>query len=56
MFEQGFRGIVVGNAHPELKALNGSDIYQAEGEFAWGVLEGLEHWLGLPKLADTASR
>jgi mannosylfructose-6-phosphate phosphatase len=46
MFEQGFRGIVVANAHAELKELTGPDIYQAHRPFAGGILEGLEYWLG----------
>ena len=45
MFEQGFYGIVVGNALAELKALNSDRIYHARGEIAAGVQEGLEHWL-----------
>lgn len=47
MFElPGVRGIVVGNALEELKAITEErpDIYCAEGEIADGVLEGLEHW------------
>ena len=47
MFQQGFRGIVVGNAHPELKALNSAAVYQAEKPCAAGVLEGLAHWVGV---------
>lgn len=46
MFEQGFRGIVVGNAHEELKSLAGDGVFHAEGEYAAGVLEGLSHWRG----------
>jgi mannosylfructose-6-phosphate phosphatase len=45
MFRQGFLGIVVGNAHPELKSLRGANIYQASQDYAAGVLEGLRHWL-----------
>lgn len=45
MFQQGFLGIVVGNAHDELKALSGSNVYHATGEYASGVLEGLKYWL-----------
>lgn len=47
MFElPGMRGIVVGNALPELKAIaeDGSDIYLADGHMADGVIEGLAHW------------
>jgi sucrose-6F-phosphate phosphohydrolase len=46
MFSHGFRGIVVGNALPELKALRGPDVYHASACYAAGVLEGLQHWLG----------
>lgn len=45
MFCQGFRGIVVGNAQPELKSLVDPGVYQAAGHYATGVVEGLEHWL-----------
>ena len=46
MFERGFRGIVVGNAHEELKRLDGRSIFQATKTHAAGVLEGLSHWIG----------
>ncbi|MCV9996883.1 HAD family hydrolase [Pararhizobium sp. YC-54] len=47
MFElPGVRGIVVGNALAELKAIagDGTDVYHAEAHSADGVLEGLTHW------------
>ena len=44
LFEQGFRGIIVGNAHPELKQLKGPGIYHAHRCFADGVLEGIKYW------------
>lgn len=44
MFQQGFRGIVVGNALPELRALAGPHVYHAAAPFAAGVLEGLAYW------------
>lgn len=47
MFElPGMRGIVVGNALPELKSIaNGrSDIYGSSECMADGVLDGLKHW------------
>lgn len=44
MFHEGFRGIVVGNAQPELRAIAGQNVYYAERRFAAGVLEGLKHW------------
>jgi len=45
LFEQGFLGIVVGNAHAELKKLRGPRIYHAHEPFAAGVLEGVRHWI-----------
>lgn len=45
MFRLGFRGIVVGNAQPELKEFTAPNVYHAQGHFAAGVLEGLQHWL-----------
>lgn len=44
MFHEGFRGIVVGNAKPELRALDGPSIYHAAACYADGVVEGLDHW------------
>lgn len=42
----GVRGIVVGNALPELRAIakDRPDIYRADMSVADGVLEGLTHW------------
>jgi mannosylfructose-6-phosphate phosphatase len=45
MFRPEFRGIVVGNALPELRTLAGPNVYQAAASFAAGVLEGLHHWM-----------
>jgi len=45
MFQHGFRGIVVGNAHPELQALERPTVYTSRESFAAGVLDGLNHWL-----------
>ena len=53
MFREGFFGIVVGNAQPELRSFVGRRVYQAAGHFAAGVVEGLQHWrtdLWRPKL------
>ncbi len=44
MFSYGFPGVVVGNAHPELKALDDPLVYQSTHEYAKGVLEGIEYW------------
>jgi sucrose-6F-phosphate phosphohydrolase len=45
MFCQGFRGIVVGNAQPELKRLRDERIYHATERYAAGIIEGLRFWL-----------
>lgn len=45
MFGRGFRGVVVGNAHPELKEHAGQGVYVSVRPFAGGVLEGLRRWL-----------
>ena len=48
MFQQPqFRGIVVANAHPELKALKSPRVYHALRPYAGGVLVGLQHWSSL---------
>ena len=44
MFEQGFRGIVVGNGHQELRAIRHASVYQSQASFALGVIEGLNYW------------
>jgi sucrose-6F-phosphate phosphohydrolase len=61
MFRAGFRGIVVGNAQPELLSLHDPKVYHAKARFAAGVLEGLQHWLDdlwaiAPVTAATAAR
>ena len=45
MFAQGFRGIVVANAHEELRRILGPTIYHARAGFAAGVQEGIQFWL-----------
>lgn len=45
MFDYGFAGVVVGNAHPELKALDDPLVYQSTYDYAKGVLDGTEYWL-----------
>jgi len=42
MFRQGFNGIVVGNALPELKAFTAPTVYHATATHAAGVLEGMQ--------------
>jgi sucrose-6F-phosphate phosphohydrolase len=44
MFEEGFPGIIVGNAQSELRRFQGRNAYHATRHFAAGVLEGLRHW------------
>jgi sucrose-6F-phosphate phosphohydrolase len=57
MFEQGFRGIVVGNALAELRSLRSPDVYHARGHFAAGVAEGLRHWFErVPQSPRVATR
>ena len=50
MFQQGFRGIVVENAHSELKRLDCPSVFHAQHQCAGGVLEGLENWLAYSEL------
>ena len=45
MFDRGFAGIVVGNAHPDLKALDTALVYQSSHQYAKGVLDGIEYWM-----------
>lgn len=55
LFEHGFRGIVVGNAHAELKTYAArADTYLSSAEFAAGVREGLEFWLSRMDLEGSA--
>ncbi len=44
MFRAGFKGIIVGNAHPELKEFDGQNAYHAESAFSAGILEGLRYF------------
>lgn len=45
LFRQGFLGIVVANAHKELKSLHGPRTYLSPRERANGVLDGLRYWM-----------
>ncbi|HMO12927.1 MAG TPA: HAD-IIB family hydrolase [Pirellulaceae bacterium] len=45
MFRTHFRGIVVGNAVAELRSISSQNVFQADKQFAAGVLQGLQHWL-----------
>jgi sucrose-6F-phosphate phosphohydrolase len=44
MFQMEYRGIVVGNATPELISIASPTIYHATQRHAAGVLEGIRHW------------
>jgi hypothetical protein len=44
MFAHGFRGVIVANALPELKAIRGERAFLSERSHAAGVLDGLEYW------------
>ncbi len=49
LFNRGFNGVVVGNAKPELAALEAPNIYHAQWQYAAGVMEGIEYWWNLMK-------
>jgi len=42
LFKAGFKGIIVGNAHPELKNYKGKNAYHATREYSAGIIEGLK--------------
>lgn len=44
MFKAGFKGIIVGNAHTELKSFEGDNAYHAVKQYALGLIEGLRHF------------
>jgi len=44
MFTSEFKGIIVGNAHDELKNFNGKNAYHAVGKYSAGIIEGLRHF------------
>jgi len=44
MFKAGFKGIIVGNAHAELKSFEGDNAYHAVAPYAAGIIEGLRHF------------
>ena len=44
MFKARFKGIIVGNAHPELKNFKGENAYHAIGQYSAGIIEGLRHF------------
>ena len=44
LFTAGFKGIIVGNAHTELKNYKGKNAYHATGEYSAGIIEGLRQF------------
>ena len=44
MFTAGFKGIIVGNAHAELKSFEGDNAYHAVAPYAAGIIEGLRYF------------
>jgi len=44
MFKAGFKGVIVGNAHAELKSFEGDNAYHAVAPYAAGIIEGLRHF------------
>ena len=55
MFMRGYHGIVVGNAHEELKSLRYANVYHLEHAYADGVLDGLQYWLNETEDAVTGN-
>jgi hypothetical protein len=49
MFTAGFKGIIVGNAHTELKSFKGDNAYHAVAQYAAGIIEGLKHFNFIPE-------
>ncbi|MCA9236048.1 MAG: HAD-IIB family hydrolase [Planctomycetales bacterium] len=45
MFSIEARGIVVGNAHDELRELASDRVFLSSAQYADGVVEGAEHWI-----------
>lgn len=44
LFQAGFKGIIVGNAQPELKSFTGELVYNAVGDYSAGIIEGLRYF------------
>lgn len=55
LYRHGFRGVVVGNAHSELRSLTDEHIHQAEQAYADGVLEGLDRWGAMTAITKEAA-
>jgi len=45
LFQSRFRGVVVANCLPELRQLDGTNIFRATKTHAAGVLQGVDYWL-----------
>ncbi len=55
MMTAGFRGTIVANALPELRAAVGSDVYRSPLRFADGILDGIRHWTSASSAPSTGS-
>ncbi len=44
LFEDGFKGIIVANAHQELKDYQGPNAFHATYEYSAGIIEGLREF------------
>lgn len=44
LFEDGFKGIIVANAHPELKDYKGWNAFHATYKYSAGIIEGLKQF------------
>lgn len=45
LFQSQFRGVIVANCLPELRQLDGVNLFFATEKHAAGVLQGIDHWL-----------
>ena len=41
LFKAGFKSVIVGNAHAELKNYQGKNAYHATGGYSAGIIKGL---------------
>jgi sucrose-6F-phosphate phosphohydrolase len=56
LLAEGFRGTIVANAEPELRAAVGSGVYHAQQPFADGVLDGIAFWSRVTSGNDAGTR
>jgi hydroxymethylpyrimidine pyrophosphatase-like HAD family hydrolase len=54
LFGPDVRGVVVGNAQPELRAITGKNIFHSTQSYAAGVLDGVQYWLNGEDRAKSA--